>query len=100
MKRYCKGCGRDISHRHPQAGYCERRQCYANDRNRQRLDRETRDAAGALALRVVANGMRATVTHTKLHGWCVKATLPHGPEVYFTDEEDLAFYLAEGAVAA
>lgn len=98
--RRCPGCGEDISHRGPRAIYCEHQTCQARDLHRRRRDAEARNAAAQLALSVSRHGMKATITKSELHGWCIRATLPHGPVVYFTDDEDLDFYLADRAVPA
>lgn len=94
--RFCLGCGTDIGHRMPHARYCESRAC----RHTQRQDTKARRAAQQLALQLAKLKMKPTVTRTPLHGWCVRATLPHGPEVIFSDEDDLRFYLSDREAAA
>lgn len=101
MTRTCPWCKCSIEHRDVRARFCERRQCYANYRHWQKMDNLHRDEATALAIQVVGHGMKATVVRSDVHGWCVRARLPHGPEVFFTDADDLRFFLVDsGRVAA
>lgn len=96
MARTCIACGADIGHRAPAARFCESNECY----NARRHDTKALHAAESLAIQLSKHRIKPTVTRTPIHGWCVRATMPHGPEVYFIDDVDLDFYLAERDKAA